>query len=488
MKKISGIIVGATVGAVVSVATFFFLNKQIEQPKLSTETATVNHIQPEVTFAKYAPITSESRVDFREAAQKSIHGVVHVTTEVLVKNRIDPLQEFFYGNRGRRDYSPAQASGSGVIISSDGFIVTNNHVIKGAQSIKVTLNNQKTYVAEVIGCDPNTDLALLKIDDQNLPFIAYGNSDQVEVGEWVLAVGNPFNLTSTVTAGIISAKGRDINILKSNTKGYSAVESFIQTDAAVNPGNSGGALVSSTGELVGINTAIQSNTGSYTGYSFAIPVNIVKKVVDDLLNYGTVQRGFIGVSIRNIDERLAKEIDIDSYDGVYVSGLVEDGAAKSAGIRKGDIITHIGDVEVNKVPELQEQVSKYSPGDQIEVQVLRENKLIDIPVTLKNKFGNTKLISKEETGALANLGAQFSKVDAKQLAALGIKSGLQVSKLQNGKLLRAGVREGFIITKIDRHPISNSEELVKRIENKDGGVLIEGVYPNGRQAFYGFGM
>jgi S1-C subfamily serine protease len=322
----------------------------------------------------------------------------------------------------------------------------------------------------------------LKIEAKDLAFSTYGNSDDVKVGEWVLAVGNPFNLTSTVTAGIVSAKARNIHILPDQKF---PIESFIQTDAAVNPGNSGGALVNTRGELIGINAAIASNTGSYSGYSFAIPVNIVKKVVDDLVEFGTVQRGFIGVSIREVDAALAKEKELKTLNGVYVNGLTDGGAAEDAGIKEGDIITSINGVSIKTSPELQEQVGRYRPGDKIDVAVIRNNTTKTIPVILRNKEGNTK-VTRNETISL--LGATLEMAPENELSKLGVRSGVQVKELQTGKLKAAGLREGFIITSIDNMEVKSAGEVTEYLSSKRGGVLIEGVYPNGMRAYYGFGM
>jgi len=295
-------------------------------------------------------------------------------------------------------------------------------------------------------------------------------------------VGNPFNLTSTVTAGIVSAKARNINILPDQKF---PIESFIQTDAAVNPGNSGGALVNTNGELIGINAAIASNTGSYSGYSFAIPVNIVRKVVNDLIEYGSVQRGFIGVSIREVDAAFAKEKDLKTMNGVYVNGLTREGAAESAGIREGDVITHINEVPVKSSPELQEQVGRFRPGDKINVSILRDDEKRIIPVTLRNKDGNTKVMRNE---AVSMLGASLESAGDQELAKLGLDAGVKVKELQTGKLKNAGLKEGFIITSIDNKKVKSPSEVMEYLEAKRGGVLIEGVYPNGMRAYYGFGM
>ena len=435
--------------------------------------------------------TSINAPDFTQAAEASVNSVVHIKTKVEEKYdqlNYDPFHQLFYGQPQQR---VQQGSGSGVIIDKNGFIVTNNHVIAGANEIQVILNDKRTYTAELIGADPQTDLALIKIKEKDLPFMPYGNSDHVKIGEWCLAVGNPFNLNSTVTAGIISAKGRNINILENDpAHGMFPIESFIQTDAAVNPGNSGGALVSTTGELIGINSAIASQNGAYIGYSFAIPVNIVKKVVADLAELGVVQRAFIGVSIRDIDAKFAEEKGLKNLQGIYVSGLSENGSAEQAGIELGDVITKVEDIEVNNVSELQEQVGKYRPGDKIKVSVIRNGNEMALPLVLKNKEGNIGIVKKEKPveKPILTLGAAFEEVTKEDLAKLRITNGVRISKLQNGKLAAAGIREGLIITTIDKKKINTIEDLENLLKNKQGGVLIEGVYPNGMRAYYGFGL
>ncbi|MGD1846825.1 MAG: trypsin-like peptidase domain-containing protein [Salibacteraceae bacterium] len=488
MKKYLGLFLAAMIGGFVSVGTYKFLE---EQPKVIVQTnlEEPNDLQSSANNQLVGlPSMAGTPVDFTNAAEGTINAVVHVKTSFQRQTSGDPLMEYFFGYPGQGQ-KQAQGSGSGVILSADGFIVTNNHVIDKANEVLVTLNNNEEYTAEVIGTDPNTDLALLKIDANDLPFVPYGNSDGVKVGEWVLAVGNPFNLTSTVTAGIVSAKGRDINILRNKSQGgISAVESFIQTDAAVNPGNSGGALVNAQGELVGINTAIKSNTGSYAGYAFSVPVNIVRKVVNDLMEFGTVQRAFIGVSIRNVNAQLAEAEDLDVLSGVYIAGVTSDGAAKEAGIESGDVIRKIGNVEVKDVPELQEQLSKFRPGNSVIVTVQREEKELEFPLVLKNQYGNTDLMDRDISEVSSALGAEFSNLEEEEKSKLKIETGLKVNRLQRGKLMSSGIREGFIITKVDKKPVNNVNELNEALKGKKGGVLIEGVYPNGVQAYYGFGM
>jgi serine protease Do len=434
-------------------------------------------------------IKDGSLTNFEYAAEISTNAVVHIKTESVYQQQIDPLYEFFYGRSFKQQPQVVQGAGSGVILSDDGYIVTNNHVIDRTSTINVTLNNKKTYKAELIGTDPSTDLALLKIDAKNLPSVGFGNSNDLNVGQWVLAVGNPFNLTSTVTAGIISAKARNINILSGNNgNGLPPIESFIQTDAAVNPGNSGGALVNANGELIGINTAIQSNTGSYTGYSFAIPSNIVQKVVNDLKEYGTVQRAFIGVSIQNIDEQVVEELDLNDMSGVYVNSVTKNGSASKAGIKSGDIIKKVGSKNVTDVPELQEQISQFRPGDKVNLTIYRENKELEIPVVLKNLNGEEDLISYEENKIHRLLGARLGDLDAKQKKELNIEDGIKVEEVFAGKMRSVGIREGFIITKINHTPVKSVKTFTDLLSTIKGGVLIEGFYENGKREFYGFGV
>lgn len=491
MKKITSLIVAAAIGGTASTGLYKLLEEKSPNPVSAMETISKKNSQNATGYLTGLSGLPEKTIDFISAAEMTVNAVVHVKTEMQPPSNyyyFDPFRDFFFGNP-QQNPQPVISAGSGVIVSSDGYIVTNNHVVKGAEKVQVTLNDKKSYAAEIIATDPNTDLALLKIEGQNFPYIPYGNSDNLKVGEWVLAVGNPFNLNSTVTAGIVSAKGRSINILEGDlANGIAPVESFIQTDAAVNPGNSGGALVNTAGELIGINTAIKSNTGSYTGYSFAVPVNIVKKVIDDLLEYGVVQRAFIGVSIRDIDSELADQKGIKDLKGVYVSGISEDGAAMAAGIKEGDIITKIGNVRVTDVPGLQEQVSKFRPGNDIIVTISRDGVEKEFTVNLKNRFGNTEVIKKDETQVLSDLSASFQEVSKDEMSKLKIVNGLKIVKMNGGKLRSAGIKEGFIITKVDKKDINTYDDLVTVLKNKKGGVLIEGVYPNGMRAYYGFGM
>ncbi|MBI4645411.1 MAG: trypsin-like peptidase domain-containing protein, partial [Bacteroidia bacterium] len=419
--------------------------------------------------------------DFTIAASKSVNAVVHVKTQYDQPGYSNPIYDFFFGDIYQ--YTPPQRiinSGSGVIISANGYIVTNNHVVASSEYIEVVLNDKRSFKAEIIGTDPKTDIALLKIEADNLPFLVYGDSDALQVGEWVLAAGNPFNLTSTVTAGIVSAKARNLNILSKF-----AIESFIQTDAAVNPGNSGGALVNTNGELVGINTAIASNTGSFTGYSFAIPVNIVKKIVSDIIEFGEVQRAYLGVYPVDIDAVLASKLGINKIEGVYIEGISENGAAADGGIKAGDIITQIGNVQVNNVSELQEQISRYRPGDKINVNILRESNKQESIITLKNRYGGTNIY---KSGEMQIMGAKLGVISNEEKRKLHINNGLKIIELNDGKLKEVGIKKGFIITRVNRELVFNSEELEIILENAKGGILIEGIYPNGMTAYYTFGV
>ncbi len=491
MKKVLFVFVTAAIGGATALGIADFFRKDSVMTDNNSKSLTG---QP-AYFASVSP-HAEGLPEFVKAADVSVHAVVHVQTTIerpeMSNNQqgYDPFRDFFYGNPWGQQ-GPQTSSGSGVIISGDGYIVTNSHVVGKADKIEVTLNDKKTYTAELIGTDPSTDLALLKIKGSNLPYLLYGNSDISLVGEWVLAVGNPFNLTSTVTAGIISAKGRNINIIESNPdKGQFPIECFIQTDAAINPGNSGGALVNTKGELIGINTAIASNTGSYSGYGFAIPVNMVRKVVNDLLEFGQVQRAFLGVSIRDIDSKLADEKSIKDLKGVYVSGLTDGGAAESSGVKEGDVITKVGEVIVGNTSELMEQVSRYRPGDKVTVTLKRDGSEKTIPVVLKNRKNETKLIGKEMdiVEPIKVLGATFEKVTDSEKKKLGIENGLKIVSLDGGKLRSAGIKEGLIITSIDKKKVDSMDDLKKALENKKGGVLIEGVYPNGMRTYYAFGL
>ena len=423
--------------------------------------------------------------DFTDAAERTVNAVVHVTTEADVQ--ADPFANYFWGYRQAQPQIQ-KGAGSGVIMSDDGYIVTNNNVVEGADRIMVHLNDKRQFEAKVIGRDPSTDIALIKVEGSGLPTLSYGNSDDVKVGQWVLAVGNPMNLTSTVTAGIVSAKARNINILQyDQSRDVFPIESFIQTDAAVNPGNSGGALVDASGKLIGINSAIASTTGAYTGYSFAIPANIVRKVAGDLMEFGSVQRAYIGVSIADIDPALANQIGLSTPKGVYVKGLTGGGAAADAGMKAGDVIVRVGSMNVDNVPQLQEQIGTFRPGDQVAVTVLRDGKEAVMDVKLRGREGATTVAAKE-TSASVVLGAEMAAATAEELKALKIENGVKVMNINGGKLRSSGIREGFIIIQIDRTLMREPKDVLRALDEKRGGVLIEGVYPNGTRAYYGLGV
>jgi serine protease Do len=475
MKKsqVFVILVTAIIGGLIAVFVYSaFLDKK-ETIKITQQKEPVSMVNLTAGL--------DTSTDFTYAAEKTIDCVVHVKIESSVTYR-NPIYDFFYGDRYKGEEEPVVGFGSGVIITSDGYIVTNNHVVENSEKVSVTLNDKREFKARVVGTDHSTDLALIKIDAENLPFMTFGNSDAVKVGEWVLAVGNPFNITSTVTAGIVSAKGRSMQIIEDQYR----IESFIQTDASVNRGNSGGALVNLKGEMIGINTAIVSPSGGNVGISFAIPSSIVQKVVKDLIEFGTVQRAIIGVSISEIDAELAKEKGLDVLSGVYVSDVNDNSAAKEAGIEKGDVIIQINDVPVKSPAELQELVGRYRPGDKISVLVKRKDKTKQFEITLRNLQGDTGIV---KAGTYdATLGAKFASVDEREKSRLGIKNGVKVSEVQEGKLKAEGIRPGFIIVQVNNKPVNSVEELEKLFKTLKGGVYIEGIYPNGDVAYYAFGL
>ena len=413
-------------------------------------------------------------VNFENAAHLVTPAVVNINTVFGAgKFSLTPMD---------LNFDPlARPSGSGVIISDDGYIVTNQHVIEDATGIEIVLNDNQRYFAKVIGQDPSTDLALLKIKAKNLPFLKYGNSDAIVPGEWVLAVGNPFDLNSTVTAGIVSAKARNIGILRD--KNNLQVESFIQTDAAVNPGNSGGALVNLRGELIGINSAIATVTGSYSGYSFAIPVNLVKKIMDDLLEFGMVQRGLLGVEIRDVTAKLAQDRRLDVVKGIFVSRVNSGSAAEQSGIEQGDVITGIDGQDVGSVSELQELVARHRPGHTVLVTYRRGGKVTSVKTTLKNFEGRESISRPQVLYTLE--GATLEDISYSELTKRNLEGGVLIRTLTTGKWLDAGIQKGFIITHIDKVSVDNVEDLNRMLEYKSGGMLVEGIYPTGGKAVYG---
>ncbi len=443
------------------------------------------------TPIQYSAYTHEGEpIDFTYAADRTVNAVVHVmTTYEMQQSRMnDPFLEYFFGERNYQQApQKRQASGSGVILSKDGYIVTNNHVVEGASQVSVVLNDKRQFKAKIVGTDPTTDLALLKVEAEDLPSLPVGNSDDLKVGEWVLAVGNPFNLTSTVTAGIVSAKARNINILSGDMK----IESFIQTDAAVNPGNSGGALVNTRGELVGINAAIASQTGSYSGYAFAIPTSIMSKVVADLKEFGTVQRALLGVQIRDIDAEFAKEKNLETMEGAYVAMVGEQSAAKEAGIKEGDIITHVSGHKVKTVSELQEKISRFRPGDKVQITLTRNNKQETFTVTLKNMKGDTSIVKNIDS---KEIGATLSPISDKIKNSLGINYGLQVTDItKGGRFQQAGVPKGYIILRVNNqkvYSVDDVNEIIKSLksEPEEQVIFLSGLLPNGKVVHYAVDM
>jgi Do/DeqQ family serine protease len=486
MRKIFFVFLVAVLGGIVGVYSYTLFIKPVKEVVTIEKT-----MVPAARLASIGNPVPSVVPDFTLAASKSVEAVVHVMTKTTMRgdgySYGNPFYDFFFGPRGQMpERSPVLGSGSGVIISADGYIVTNNHVIEKADEIEVVLNDRRSYKATLIGADPTTDIALLKIEEKGLSFLTYGNSDDLKIGEWVLAVGNPFNLTSTVTAGIVSAKSRSINILATRNQPM-GIESFIQTDAAVNPGNSGGALVNTFGELVGINTAIASKTGSYTGYSFAVPVSIVKKVVADLKEFGEVQRAFIGVQIRGVDAELAKELNLKEVEGVYVDKVTVNGGADAAGIKEGDIILSIDGLDVNTNSQLIEQVSKHRPGDKVNLIVKRDGKRKHFTVILRNSYGSTELV-REKKGVSDLLGAEFRELSDQEKSELGINFGLKITAISQGKFKQGGIEQGFIVLKANRVPIKSITDLKNVIAATDEGLFITGVYPNGQVAYYAINL
>ncbi|TXH30084.1 MAG: Do family serine endopeptidase [Cyclobacteriaceae bacterium] len=482
MKRFGSLLLAAILGSVITiVATQSFLKQQAQGVK-------IEHVNG-LPVSQVAYTTNEKGevvpLDFTGTAEKVTKAVVHIrsTQESRASENSqvpDAFRHFFFDSPFENQM-PRQSTGSGVIINRDGYIVTNNHVVEGSEIVQVTLSDNRELKAEVIGTDPDTDLAVIKVIAKDLPYLSFVNSDETKVGQWVLAVGNPFNLNSTVTAGIISAKGRNINIINSNRQNRNgeqvntSIESFIQTDAAINPGNSGGALVDLNGGLVGINTAIASPTGSYSGYGFAVPANIVSKITEDLIAFGTVQRGWLGINVTNVTGDLAKENDLVVNEGAFVAGFgdaPDKSAAKAAGVKEGDVVVKLDETAIKSSTGLIEYIGRKRPGDKVSVTVNRGGKEVVIPVTLKNRDGNTSTVKREENADVATLGFELEELDSKTLKRLDIASGVKVKDLANSKLKRSGMREGFIITHVDDNPVKSTKEVNEIIKKKKAGELI----------------
>lgn len=430
-------------------------------------------------------LSHENWPDFTYAAESAVDAVVYVkvTSSPNVQQQTpESIFDFFFGFPGA---SPQQRervnSGSGVIIREDGYIVTNNHVIDGATKIEVTLNNNQTYPATLVGADPATDVALLKIEASGLPIIPFGDSDKLRLGEWVIAIGSPYDLRSTITAGIVSAKGRSMP-----DTGKFKIESFIQTDAAVNPGNSGGALVDRAGNLVGINTAIISQTGSYTGYSFAVPSNIVKKIAYDLMDFGSVKRAILGISMKPIDDKIAEDLKLSSRSGVYISDVSKSSSADKAGMKAGDVLIAIDSVKITTPASVQETVSRFSPGDEAVMTVLRDGKELKLDVVFMGTTQENGTLS--DDGSVAFYGSSIKAADEETLARYGLKNGVEIVELGPGKLMESGAVEGFIIQYVNDHPVKTPQDVIDIVKKSKRAVFIEGVTPSGRTGYFGFGV
>lgn len=492
MKRFGTLFLAAVLGSLSTIGVFEYLGKD----------------NVTLSYTSQAPISKVSYtkdengrtipIDFTEVAEQVTPAVVFIksTQSSRQPNQSqipDPFRDFF---GPRMQQGPSQSSGSGVIVNENGYIVTNNHVVEDAEVVEVTLNDNRTFKAEVIGTDPDTDLALVKINASGLRYLPFVDSDLARVGEWVLAVGNPFNLNSTVTAGIISAKGRNINIIHGNNsqEGSTAIESFIQTDAAINPGNSGGALVNMSGGLLGINTAIASPTGSYSGYGFAVPANIVSKIVEDLIKFGVVQRGWLGISVASVDGRLVREHSLEINEGAYINGFATNGksAAKEAGLKEGDVVVKIDQTPIRTSTALIETVGRHRPGDKLMITVNRQGKEITYPVVLKTREGEITTIKKEEIKGYAALGIELENLDPKEAKSLEIENGVKVTSVGNGKLARnTEMREGFIITKLNDKPVKSVKEFNELLGSKKVGdlIILTGTYEDFPREFnYAFRM
>ena len=525
MKKIWKNISTYVVVALVSIGATYGMYSYLDYKRGYSSADSYNYGHEfDQSGVRLASLTSDGYPDFTKAAENSIHAVVHIKSTVKSsapsgnqgqqrRRMVDPF-EFFFGNPGGSDdyqYGSPQPSvgfGSGVIISKDGYIITNNHVIDKATEIEVTLNDNSKYTAKLVGADPQTDIALLKVEGKEFPYIPFGDSDKLRVGEWVLAVGNPFNLTSTVTAGIVSAKGRTGMGSVSGRDGVNqAVQSFIQTDAAINRGNSGGALVNTNGELIGINTMIYSQTGDFAGYGFAVPISIAGKVVADIKEYGTVQRAVLGVLIQDISsakeldpkmarneedraeleriQRLTKDIKIT--EGVFVAGFAEQSPAKQAGIQEGDVIVAINGLKIRTSGELQDQVNRFRPGDKVKVDVVRAGATKSYDVTLKNNSGSTSVVKKED--GVATVGASFKDLSEDKKKSLGISYGVEVTGVDNaGKFHKEGIVKGFIIQKINNQPVSSANQvegiIASAANSQDKALFISGITSTGARKYY----
>ncbi len=473
-KNLLGALGMALLGAAIAL---FAYTKIIDKPSVIQVNDSSEISSRDVRAMLTSYVQQGGQIDLTYAAEQTVHAVVNVRTKTMMGGQtMNPLWEFFYGERYGRQREPreVQGIGSGVIVSSDGYIITNNHVIEGADNVNVKLNDNREFTAEVVGRDPSTDIALLKVKAQDLPFVRYGDSDELKLGEWVLAVGNPFNLTSTVTAGIVSAKGRSLGIIERDF----SVESFIQTDAALNMGNSGGALVNTKGLLVGITTAILSPSGAYAGNSFAVPISIVKKVVDDLKEFGEVQRAIMGVVIQPVTPDDAKKQNLSEVRGARITGLTEKGSAQEAGLREDDIITRVNNVAISSVAELQVQISKFRPGDKVSVTYVRNGKESSVPVILKNIAGNTGVV-KPGTGTGIVFGARVEPLSQSEMRQYKVDHGVKVIEVNDGRFKDLGISRGYIILTVNGNKVKNAAEIRETTSGEKSLNSIEGIQANG---------
>ncbi len=475
MKKYGIVIVSSLLSAVLAV--FFYRLFGAPQEVVIREALPSQHTgwtDDPLANAKQRTFLSSAPTNFTAAATAVTPGVVNI--RAAQSSRFD-----FWGS----DEGYGSSSGSGVIISADGFIVTNHHVIESANEIQVTLNDKRGFKAEIVGIDPSTDLALLKIKGSKLPFLEFGNSDSLRVGEWVLAVGNPFELQSTVTAGIVSARGRSIDILETQDR----IESFIQTDAAVNPGNSGGALVNTNGELIGINTAIITRSGRYEGYSFAVPGNLVRKVIKDLRDHGVVQRGILGVFIDDLTEERARQLGLPAIEGVYITRITPDGAADKAGLRENDVVLSINGIKTKTLPEMQEQLGSYRPGNNLAIEYMRDGKKHKANAVLQGKVGDVVAASSKDDGFLRDLGFELRDLSREEQKRLNAKGVRVVSIFRGSKVERTNMDPGFIITRVNSESVTSIENLTQKLKSAKGKVLLEGVYEDyAGEYYYAFSM
>ena len=482
MKNMTTVLLSILAGGL----TAFGVVKATAPQPVSEPTTVVTDAAGNTVEYRTVNLADSDYPDFTYAAETAVESVVYVEVTVQSQSRsIDPFEFFFGFGNGYGFGQPREqrGSGSGVIIRPDGYIVTNNHVVAGATSIQVTLNNNQQYEATVVGTDPATDVAIIKVDATGLPAIALGNSDALRLGEWVLAIGSPLGaqLRSTITAGIVSAKGRSMP----DNSGEFKIESFIQTDAAVNPGNSGGALVNKKGELVGINTAIVSQTGSYTGYSFAVPVNIVKRVAEDLMDFGSVKRAVLGITMGNVDKKFADEMKLSAVSGVYINEVLKESAADKAGLKKNDVIVAIDGQKITDASSVQARVSSYHPGDKATITYIRDGKQEETQVTFQASSQTNGATSLD--GAVSFYGASLKAADPETLKALGLKGGVEIVSLGSGKMAEAGAKAGSIITFVNDTAVSKPEEVVAKAKKATRAIYLEGVDKNGRPFYFGFG-